>query len=114
LTAEISAGDCWEDRNSFVIDLHKLIEYISTVHQNYPQDKSISTIPLLLDKIISAIRLSGKEIFNRKSRREIERQSLVNPSTARARVVAPRARAMQVVVSAESEQAAGGRGRRSG
>jgi len=73
LTAEISAGDCWEDRNSFVIDLHKLIEFISTVHQNYPQDRSIRTIPLLWYTIISAIRLSGKEIFNWKSRREIER-----------------------------------------
>jgi len=66
----------------------------------------IRTIPLLLDTIISAIRLRGKEIFNRKSRREMKRQSLVYPSTARARVAAPCARAVQVVASAESEQAA--------
>jgi len=107
LTAEVSAGDRWEVTNSFVLDLHKLIEYISTVHQNYPQDRSIKTVPLLLDTIISAIRLSGKEIFSRESRREIERQSSVNPSIARAPVAAPRARAVQVVASAESEQAAG-------
>ena len=91
VAAEISAGDSFEDRNSLVVDLRNLVDYISSVHQNYPQDRSIKTIPLVLDTIISAIRLSGKEILDRKSRLETERQSLVNPIAAAAQVAAPRA-----------------------
>lgn len=104
LPAEISAGDSFADRNTLVVDLHKLVEYISSLHRNYPQDKSVKTIPLVLDTIISAIRLSGKEIFDRKSRRESESRALLNSSAASAQVATPRA--VQVVASAESEPAA--------
>jgi len=74
-------GDEFADTNSLVIDLNKLVEYLSALPRYYPHDNSIKTLPLVLDAIVTAIRLGGKELFNRKERRQRNISFLSGPTS---------------------------------
>ena len=56
LSADVFVGDEFADTNSLVIDLNKLVEYLSALPRYYPHDNSIKTLPLVLDAIVTAIR----------------------------------------------------------